>query len=151
MNRTNIIKVVSIVIITSIFVAGCMSSAVKYPKTFVQGIEPMVTTIELAQGTEAAAVWSNIVASLAQKYTLETISKELGKITTAWNYTSEGKDKSVQNYRTRALLQFSSDWTKLDIKTEANYLQNNTWLVGYDTKLLETIASELTKVLGIQK
>jgi len=45
-------------------------------------------------------------------------------------------------------VKFSPDWKKVDVKTEANFLKNDGWIVGTDTRLLQTVKTDIMGVVG---
>ena len=149
MKRINTIKWIGAVIVVVISILGCTTPALKYPKTFIQGLVSNGISIDIPENIQADTVWQNTVTALSQKYQLATVSKEAGNIVTDWIYSAVGKDKTINDYRTRAILSFASDWKTVNLSTEANYLKNNEWISGYDTALLDDLKTEILKILGI--
>ncbi|MBS4016476.1 MAG: hypothetical protein KGZ86_08610 [Candidatus Latescibacteria bacterium] len=138
-------------VITALIIAVSCTPAVKYPKTFIPGLVSESISIEIPVNLQSDAVWQSAVAVLAQKYSLATISKEAGNIITDWVYSATGKDKTVNDYRVRGLISFASDWTKVNLGTEANYLKNDEWLVGHDTELLGNLQTAINEIIEITK
>jgi hypothetical protein len=52
------------------------------------------------------------------------------------------------NYRVRVIIKFSPDKQNVDLKTEAQYKSSGQWLMGYDTRLLSTIKSDIMGTVG---
>jgi hypothetical protein len=94
------------------------------------------------------AAWQEVTDVLAKKFELEMISKDGGYLRTSWIYTWWKVGERTENYRVRAIVKFSPDGRKVDIKTEANYLRGKQWLVGSDTRLLETVKTDIMGVIG---
>jgi hypothetical protein len=136
------------VLVALIVIASC-TPAVKFPKTFIQGLISENIAIDIPENLQSDAIWQKAVAGLAQKYALATISKETGNITTDWIYSATGKDKSINDYRVRGLVSFASDWKKVSLGTEAFFLKNNEWLAGYDTELLANLQAAIMEIIGI--
>ena len=79
---------------------------------------------------------------------MEMISKEGGYARTGWIYTWNTKGIYTKKYRVRVIFKFSPDHSKVDIKTEAEILKGNNWITGYDTRLLNTIKTDIMGVVG---
>jgi hypothetical protein len=123
---------------------GCAS----LPPTFVMTFEPGWASIEIKEGIKFENAWQEVLDVLAKKFELEMISREGGYIRTAWIYTWWIVGERTENYRVRAIVKFSPDGRKVDIKTEANYLQRGQWITGFDTRLLETVKTDIMGVVG---
>lgn len=48
----------------------------------------------------------------------------------------------------RVTVKFSPDKSKVDIKSEANYLRGEIWVVGTDTALLKTLKADIMGIVG---
>lgn len=127
-----------------ILLAGCAST----PESFVQATEPTWASIEIREDMSSEKAWQEVVDVLAKKFELEMISREGGYVRTSWIYTWWKVGEFTTNYRVRAIVKFSADWETVDIKTEANYLKGNIWIVGFDTRLLQTIKTDIMGVVG---
>lgn len=125
-----------------IMVAGCM------PRTFERVMEPSWSSIEIREDMSYEDAWEEVVNVLAKKFELAMISKEGGYARTTWVYTWWKKGQLTERYRVRAIVKFSPDHKKVDVKTEANYLAGSEWIVGTDTRLLETIKTDIMGVVG---
>ena len=123
---------------------GCRS----IPASFISTYEPGWSSIEVREGMKYEAAWQEVTDVLAKKFELEMISKDGGYLRTSWIYTWWKVGERTENYRVRAIVKFSPDGRKVDIKTEANYLRGKQWLVGSDTRLLETVKTDIMGVIG---
>jgi hypothetical protein len=123
---------------------GCAS----IPASFIITYEPGWASIEIREGMKYEAAWQEVTDVLAKKFELEMISKDGGYLRTSWIYTWWKVGERTENYRVRAIVKFSPDGRKVDIKTEANYLRGKQWLVGSDTRLLETVKTDIMGVVG---
>ncbi len=129
----------------SIVVVGCGATL---PKSFVQIMEPTWASIEIRESMSSEEAWQQVVDVLAKKFELELISREGGYVRTSWIFTWWKVGELTENYRVRAIIKFSPDWKKVDIKTEANYLKKQGWIVGTDTRLLQTVKTDIMGVVG---
>ncbi|MCM8808331.1 MAG: hypothetical protein ABIK77_08080 [candidate division WOR-3 bacterium] len=116
------------------------------PKTFVRTMEPTWASIEIRKELSYEDAWNLIVDALAKKFDLEVISKEGGYVRTAWLYTWTGRVD--QNYRVRAIIKFTPDRKKVEIKTEAEYGGPGKWVLGWDESLLTTLKSDIMGLVG---
>ncbi len=123
-------------------ISGCM------PRSFVRVMEPSWASIELRENMAYDRAWQEVVDVLAKKFELEMISKEGSYVRTSWIYTWWKKGAITEKYRVRAIVKFSPDTKKVDIKTEANYLTQSGWITGTDTQLLEIVKTDIMGVIG---
>jgi hypothetical protein len=136
------LKLFSFLIIFSLL--GCASM----PSTFVITYEPGWASIEIKEGIKFENAWQEVLDVLAKKFELEMISRDGGYIRTAWIYTWWKVGERTENYRVRAIVKFSANARNVDIKTEANYLKSGQWIIGADTRLLETVKTDVMGVVG---
>lgn len=133
-----------LLMVLALALVGCAS----VPVSFVMVPEPSWAGIELKAGLSYEDAWPQVVDVLARKFELEMISKEGGYLRTSWIYTW-WTGYVTANYRVRAVVKFSPDRKKVDIKTEANYLtRGRQWVVGTDTRLLKTVKMDIMGVVG---
>ena len=129
--------------IVALVVTGCMA-----PKSFVRIMEPTWSSVELRPGMTYDDAWKEVLDVLAKKFEIEMISKDGGYLRTSWIYTWWKAGQMTQNYRVRAIIKFAPNRDKVDIKTEAQYLQRGQWVVGTDTRLLQTVKTDIMGVVG---
>ena len=78
---------------------------------------------------------------------MDVISKEGAYGRSLWSY--RWGEAQGSSYRTRVIFKFSPDKTKVEVKTEAEFLRiNNRWQSGYDTRLLEPIKQDIMGVVS---
>lgn len=124
--------------------AGAVGCA---PRTFVKTMEPSWASVEVRSEVPYEKSWPAVVDMLVRRFDIETMSKEDGYLRTTWLYTWTGKVK--ENYRVRVTVKFNQDRTKCDIKSEAEYdSPGRGWVMGYDTRLLETLKTDLMGTIG---
>jgi len=134
----------SIGIIVLMVIATLLFSCV--PKTFVKTLEPTWASIELRNDLSYERAWTTVVDALVKRFDLEVLSKEDGYIRTGWLYTWTGK--LTENYRVRVTAKFSPDRSKVEVKSEAEYGGPGRWISGYDTRLLETLKTDIMGSIG---
>jgi len=141
MNRGKVAALALVIL----FLAAC---GAKRPQSFLQVIQPTWASIELRDGLSKEQAWEDVLDVLSKKFELEMISKEGGYIRTAWVYTWWKAGELTENYRVRSIVKFSSREAKVEVKTEANFLDGDLWYVGTDTRLLQTIKTDIMGVVG---
>jgi hypothetical protein len=132
------------ILVASVF--GC--GGLKPPDTFRRTLdEPGIwKSINVRESLTKGVVWKTTVDAISQKYDLEVIDKESGYIRTAWKYiVTSGREN--QRYRTRVIIKFLSDEV-LQIKTEANWLEDEGWVIGFDTQTLEDVYGDMQGRIG---
>jgi ribosomal protein S17E len=124
-----------------ILLAGCAS-----PKTFVKTLEPTWASVELRDDIGYTNAWNSVVDTLVKRFDLEILSQQDGYMRTTWLYTWTGTVR--ENYRVRVTAKFSPDHKLVEIKSEAEYGGSGNWISGYDTRLLETIKTDVMGKVG---
>ena len=127
----------------AVCVTACMA-----PKSFVRIMEPAWSSVEVRLDMTYEDAWKEVLDVLAKKFEIEMISKDGGYVRTSWIYTWWKAGKITEKYRVRAIVKFSAKRDKVDIKTEANYLEGGEWIVGTDTRLLKTVKTDIMGVVG---
>lgn len=142
--------------------AGCASSR---PASFVTtpNESGIWKSIDVRDGAARAVLWSTVVDALSSKFDLEVLDKESGYVRTGWNSTivrSEGGGGGLRirgarpaggtqnSYRARIITKFNADFSILQIKSEAQWLDDGVWVTGYDTLILEDIYGDLQGRIG---
>ena len=127
----------------------CLMVSCFAPSTFVKTNEPTWSTIQLRDSIPFDQAWGEVLDVIAKRFEMEMISKEGGYLRTGWIHTWSISGTYSKQYRVRVIAKFSADKEKVEIKTEAQHLSSsNNWLQGYDTRLLETIKTDVMGVVG---
>lgn len=137
--KTNVGMLVSLVGV--LLFAGCMA-----PRTFVKTMEPTWASVELRTDLPYDQAWEAVVDTLVKRFDIEIMSRQDGYIRTTWLYTWTGTVK--ENYRVRVTAKFAPDHKKVEVKSEAEYGGTGNWVMGYDTRLLETIKTDVMGTIG---
>lgn len=116
------------------------------PKTFVRTMEPAWATVELRQDLDYANGWNSVIDTLVKRFDMEILSQQDGYVRTTWLYTWTGKVN--EEYRVRVTAKFTPDHARVEIKSEAEYGGTGKWVGGYDTRLLETIKTDIMGKIG---
>ena len=116
------------------------------PVTFVQTLEHSWVSIEVREDISYDRAWASVVDLIVRKFEAEILSKEDGYLRTTWLYTWTGELR--EDYRVRVTIKFVPDRSKVDIKSEANYLRGENWIIGSDTALLQTLKADIMGIVG---
>jgi hypothetical protein len=125
-------------------VIGCMN----LPQGFIVTSDPTWSTIEIRDGMDYELAWREVVDVIAKKFEMEMLSKDGAYLRSAWSHSWYQAGRVTQNYRVRVIAKFSTDRRRVDVKTEANYLSRGGWVSGTDTRLLETVKTDIMGVVG---
>jgi len=147
-------KYLFIVVVFILFlIAGCA----RLPETFIRTYnEPGIwKSIEVREGISRDELWRTVVDAISQKLDLEVIEKESGYLRTSWKFTyikAGFRGGGVSDrYRSRIILKFTGEnWKILRVKCESHWLDSgrSSWIVGYDSLLLEDVFGDLQGRLG---
>jgi len=116
------------------------------PVTFVQTLEHSWVSIEVREDISYDRAWASVVDLIVRKFEAEILSKEDGYLRTTWLYTWTGELR--EDYRVRVTVKFAPDRMKVDIKSEANYLRGENWVIGSDTAVLQTLKADIMGIVG---
>lgn len=133
-------------VMLSVSVVSCFSSK---PSSFVKATDGGTwTSIYIRDGLTYDKSFNEVMDIVSSRFEMDMISKEGGYGRTNWIYTWNDRGKYTEKYRTRVIFKFSSDRTKVNIKTEAEFGGESKWVRGFDTRLLETIKRDIMGVVG---
>jgi hypothetical protein len=125
-------------------VVGCSSG--KTPKSFTALSANTWSAIEIRPEVEYKRAWNTTLGILVRTFDLEMVLPDEGYIRTAWLYSWSGAYQA--NYRVRVTVKFADDRRSLAVKTEAQSLVDNQWLIGTDTRLVSTLKTDLLGTVG---
>jgi hypothetical protein len=133
----------SVAAVLVVVIVGCAIA----PKTFIVTMEPTWATIEWKENIDYEKAWVLVSDLLIKRFDLEMINKESGYIRTNWLYSWTGR--LTQNYRVRVTVKFNKEKHSVEVKSEANYMRTNgEWVAGSDTRLLETLKTDIMGSVG---
>ena len=124
------------------------SCYVSSPATFVKATNVVWSSIQIRDNLDYDMAFGEVLDVVAKKFEMEMISKEGGYGRSAWIYTWNTDGVYNENYRVRVIFKFSSDHSKVDIKTDAEKKNGDYWYTGFDTRLLKTIKTDVMGVVG---
>ena len=116
------------------------------PPTYVQTQEATWATVEVRDGMTYEQAWTTVIDLLVKKFDVEILSKGDGYARTGWLHSWTGEVRS--DYRVRCTIKFSPDHTKVEVKSEAQYLVDSDWQPGMDTALLQTLKTDFMGSIG---
>ncbi len=121
------------------------------PSTFVKGQGAGWKSMELNPATinQYDVAWQKTVDTIARDYDIEIMDKDSGYLRTAWTYGISGG--SFNRYRGRLTVKYPDvkDPRKIDIKTDAQWLdRNGYWVPGWDSVFNRDVFTALSGRLG---
>lgn len=116
------------------------------PPTFIKTSHANWNTIELRDSLEYKEAWKIVVDTIGQKFDLDVVNQDGGYLRTGWDYKWTGEIN--ESYRVRALVKFAPDQRSLQVRSDAEYLSRNGWVMGEDERLTVTLKSDLMGKLG---
>jgi len=102
----------------------------------------------IRDGLSYDKAFGEVLDVIGKRFELDMISKDSGYLRTNWIYTWNTKGRYNEKYRTRVIIKFSADRTKVDIKSEAEFGGEPRWIKGFDTALLSQIKQDIQGVVG---
>ena len=108
----------------------------------------MWNSVEIRDGMLFDQAWQEAVDVLAKKFELEMIAKDGGYVRSAWKYDWARAGEFRTDYRVRTFLKFSPNNKKVDLMTEAQYLNDNGWAAGTDTRLFHVVKTDIMGAVG---
>jgi hypothetical protein len=133
-------------LISCLLFTGC--GAIK-PKSFVQAVDGgSWSSILIRDDLSYDQAFNEVIDVVARRFEMDMISKDGGYGRTNWSYTWNDRGTYMETYRTRVIFKFSNDRKKVDIKTEAEFGGGNSWVRGFDTRLLSTIKQDISGAVG---
>lgn len=140
-----IFTVLSIAII-AVLVNSCGVSA---PRSFQKAVDGGTwSSVMIRDGLSYDKAFGEVMDVIGKRFELDMISKDSGYLRTNWIYTWNTKGRYNEKYRTRVIIKFSADRTKVDIKSEAEFGGEPRWIKGFDTALLSQIKQDIQGVVG---
>jgi len=131
--------------VISLLLLSCASA----PRSFVKATGGGTwNSILLREDLSFEKAFNEVLDVCAKRFEMDMISKDGGYGRTNWIYTWNVNGQYTKNYRTRVIFKFSADRTKVDIKTEAEFGGEHNWIIGWDTRLLETIKQDVMGAVG---
>ena len=122
--------------------SGCAST----PRTFVKTMQPAWASVDIRADVGPDLAWESVVDTLVKRFDIEIMSRQDGYIRTNWLNTWTGKMQ--EDYRVRVTAKFSPDRKKVDFKSEAEFGGPGNWIIGYDSRLLETVKTDVIGKIG---
>lgn len=124
------------------------------PPTFVQSTSDVRSTrlLEVKDGVTKTAAFKAATDLLTQNFSVDVSDQHAGFLMTPWQATFVRDGAPDLRYRTRVMIRFlGDDWKQVSVRSQANWQREGTvdeWIVGYDTKILDDVANDLSGRIG---
>jgi hypothetical protein len=148
MVKKNLQGMLVMVLVFGMTVVGCSTLGLGKPKSFQKG-SGGDTTILLRQGLDYDQAFREVDFAIRKhNFEVETLTPEVGYLRTQWSYAWNGTGKTFEAYRVRIICNFNPGRTQLIFKAEAQYLEGENWVQGFDTSAIEALRVDLTNAVG---
>ena len=135
-----------LVLLAALLAGSTLCALAGPPKTFLRGHPSQWQTLELRPDVDFQHGWDAVFDILIHDFDLAMALKEDGYIRTDWLYAYGGKFDI--EYRVRVTTRFAPDKRTLRIKTEAQWKDGDNWLIGVDSRLLNTLKTDVMGTIG---
>jgi hypothetical protein len=150
-NKKTWLGILVMALVFGMTVIGCRS-APRTPTSFQRGSASAGdTTILLRQGLDFERTFREVDFALRRHgFDTEMIQPEVGYIRTRWNtgWVRPTGGAVSEFYRVRIICNFNPNRTQLIVRAEAEYMENGSWVSGYDTRAIETLRTDLNSIVG---
>jgi hypothetical protein len=121
------------------------------PPTFVATTSDTKSSrvIDLRDGLTKAAAFKAASDMLIARFSIDVSDQRAGFLMTPWQASFIRDGAPDLRYRMRVIVRFiGDDWKQATVRTEANWQHGDEWDIGYDSKVLDEIATELRTRIG---
>ncbi|HEY9225237.1 MAG TPA: hypothetical protein VIP11_01235 [Gemmatimonadaceae bacterium] len=121
------------------------------PGSFVQTTSDIRATrvIDIRDGMTKAVLFRTATDFLMQKYSIDVSDQRAGFLMTPWQAGSTPQGAPDLRYRTRIIVRFlGEEWKQASVRAEANWQKGEEWDIGFDSKILEDVTTELRARIG---
>lgn len=123
-----------------------IGSCARPPATFVRTFDTGFKEIQLKEGISKEEAWNAAVDIISKKFDVEVMEKKDDYLRTGWAHYTSGRVN--ERYRVRLTCKFLEDYSKLTLKTEAQWMGNSGWEIGYDMAVLQDVNNDITGKIG---
>ena len=105
--------------------------------------------LEVREGLAKPALFKAVSDFLAENFTVDVSDLNAGFLMTPWQASLLREGAPDLRYRTRIIVRFLGDeWKQVSVKAEANWQREDEWEVGFDSKLLDSVTTEVRNRVG---
>lgn len=122
------------------------------PPSFVSTTSDVRSTrvIDVRDGVAKTVAFKAATDLLTQRSSIDVSDQHAGFLMTPWQTGVMRNGAPDLHYRTRIIIRFlGDDWKQASVRSEANWQKaGDEWDIGYDTKALEDVATDLKSRIG---
>ena len=105
--------------------------------------------IDVRDGVTKTAGFRAATDLLTQRFSVDVSDQRAGFLMTPWQSTLTREGVPDVRYRVRIIIRFvGDDWKQVTVRAEANWQRGDEWDIGYDTKALDDVATDLRTRIG---
>ncbi len=130
--------------------AAASQLAFQTPPSILATVGLLWNTITVRRGVSGDEAWNAVVDLAARRFDIEVISKEDGYLRTGWSHSWTGSVSDF--YKVRTIVKFNAAKTKVEVKSEAQFLSRGLlspgWQMGTDERLTATMRTDIMGKVG---
>jgi hypothetical protein len=105
--------------------------------------------IDVREGLTKAAAFRAATDLLTQRFSVDVSDQKAGFLMTPWQASFIREGAPDLRYRVRVIIRFlGDDWKQVAVHTEANWQRGEEWDIGYDSKVLDDVSTDLRNRVG---
>jgi len=105
--------------------------------------------IDVREGVTKAAAFRAATDLLTQRYSVDVSDQKAGFLMPPWQATLIREGVPDTRYRMRLIIRFlGDDWKQVTVRAEANWQRGDEWDIGFDSKALDEVTTELRNRIG---
>jgi len=125
------------------------SAASGPPPTFVLTTSETRASRLIDVGVTKQAAFKAASDMLTQRYSIDVSDQRAGFLMTPWQASLIRDGAPDLRYRMRVIIRFvGDDWKQVSVRTEANWQRGDEWDIGYDSKTLDDVSTDLKNRIG---
>lgn len=148
-----------IVAIAAVAVCACQGVHLRSPIAPASGPPPtfvltssdgrVTRVIDIKDGVTKVIAFGAATDLLTQRFTIDVTDQHAGFLMTPWQPSFVRNGAPDLHYRTRIIIRFlGDDWKQVSVRAEANWERVEEWDIGYDSKLLDDVTTDLGSRIG---
>ena len=143
--------------VVALFVGACgglnasTSATPALPPSFVATTSDTKASrvIDLRDGLTKATAFKAASDMLTARFSIDVSDQRAGFLMTPWQASFIRDGAPDLRYRMRVVIRFvGDDWRQVTVRAEANWQHGDGWDIGYDSKTLDEVATELRTRIG---
>ena len=149
----------TLVLVTVALSTACGGMRIRNPVVPAAGPPPTFTAttsdvratriIDVRNGLPKSLLFHAATDLLTERSSVDVSDSHAGFVMTPWQASFMRQGAPDLRYRTRIIIRFlGDDWKQVSVRVDANWQRGDEWDIGYDSKLLDDVANDLSARVG---